>query len=562
MEPLATCEKGCNPILLACNKVCRALTRTCLGPTSYVACLETGNGTAPGDCQQGTVCNDVLDACTACAVSADCQTAAALKARGLELACVAKPPVCLPDGTCSNPSSSDFVPAGTDVTPPGDCHKRTCDGAGNGALLVDDTDLPALDECAPLARCSQGTPVEAPRFRGAVCNGGNGRCDGISACKGVKSCAAMPAGPTARGAEMCAIARVTGGAFLLNKAQTEDPIALVTPHVVSSFWVDRYEVTVGRFRRFVQAYEGWRDAGHPAAMEGFDSKLRAYAGGDPCVGWDQHDYLPGCKASLDDRLASQSYTWTAAEILSPNGYPLDERPLVGGIPWSLAEAFCLWDGGRLPTYVERYHLAARGDEYRDAPWLAAPAKMANATETDASWGGAHGTDPVPNGSGGTTYLRPCLVGGLCASGGSEDIADRKNLGDASRYRDIASGISSAPVFDLAGSATEWVLDARTATPVTDVPCVDCVRSVSWKVTNGKSTVGYSWLDTPSPSIAAVWKRQGDGLCAEGTITMGFRCVYTDRGDERPLAPPLCLDQHTAAAPGIDCDGPRTPALCP
>src|SRR5262249_10115408 len=32
---------------------------------------------------------------------------------------------------------------------------------------------------------------------------------------------------------------------------------------VSSFWLDRFEVTVGRFRKFIDVYDAWRRAGNP-----------------------------------------------------------------------------------------------------------------------------------------------------------------------------------------------------------------------------------------------------------------------------------------------------------
>jgi formylglycine-generating enzyme required for sulfatase activity len=472
---------------------------------------------------------------------------------------VAKAPTCLPNGTCSTVGPSDVVPSGTDVTPPGDCKVRICDGAGKGTLVTDDTDQPPGDRCAPNTVCRNGALVPTPKLRGAICNGGAGRCDGLSACVGARSCASMAAGPVSRGSEMCAVARVNGGAFVLNKTTTVDPTALQAPHVVGDFWVDRYEVTVGRFRRFIGEFDAWRNAGNPASMGGYDSKLRPYEGDDPCIGWDQHDYVPACAASLKARVSTETLTWTADPEFTSQGFPLDERPMIGGLPWALARAFCLWDGGRLPTYAEHFYLKAQGSEQRDAPWLGPPSAMTDATATDASWSDELGTNPVLDINGNVTrYDLPCLVGGYCASGPTNDVIVNRSSDTfgAARFRDTSLGVSASAVYDLVGSATEWMLDASVPYATDGSPCVDCVRARPWSVTGGRATLGYHWRTGFSTTVAASVKRQGDGLCAKGTQTMGFRCVYTDCGDEAPLAPAACVTGHANAAPlgAADCDG--------
>jgi formylglycine-generating enzyme required for sulfatase activity len=565
---VTSCSLGCSQVLGSCNTLCRADTLTCNTAESFTKCTPTGNGYTNGSCPSGTVCNDALDTCTACASDADCQGDTTLAARSLTASCLKKLPVCRADGTCSTPGPSDVVAAGTEVTPAGDCKRRVCDGAGNGSLVDDDADQPAGDRCAPNTVCANGALIPTPKHRGAVCNGGAGRCDGVAACVGAPSCAGMTAGPVARGSEVCAIAKVTGGSFDLNRGQTLSPTTLIAPHTVGDFWMDRYEVTVGRFRRFLAAYDGWRQAGEPRPMGGYDSALHPYTGHDPCVGWDEHDYLPACAASLEHRVSTVSGTWTPTPETTAGGYPLDERPLVGGIPWALARAFCLWDGGRLPTYAEHAYVRVQGSEHRDVPWLSAPTTMASAKPTDACWSQSSGTNPVVSGGTGAVvaFGKPCLVGGLCASGPTNDvIVNRGDAGfGANRYRDIAIGVNATPVYDLAGSTTEWLLDAAIAFPASTDSCVDCVRAGPWSQSAGRITVGYSWNETLDPETSVAWKRQGDGLCGEGTVTMGFRCVYTDRGDEGALAPTACVADHTSTDPlgAADCDGAASTTYCP
>jgi formylglycine-generating enzyme required for sulfatase activity len=85
------------------------------------------------------------------------------------------------------------------------------------------------------------------------------------------------------------------------------------PATIASFCLDKYEVTVGRFRRFLAAYDGWHgDEAHPALGEGAHPLVGETSG------WDSSwtDALPGTEAVFTDadHLSRDDYrrTWRDA----------------------------------------------------------------------------------------------------------------------------------------------------------------------------------------------------------------------------------------------------------
>jgi len=173
---------------------------------------------------------------------------------------------------------------------------------------------------------------------------------------------------------------------------------------VSSFYLDEYEVTVGRFRRFVQQFDGTSPP-------------------DPLIpgsGWQNswNGSMPSSQAMLTSYLDCSPglQTWRS----TPSG---TEQHPINCVSWYEAFAFCAWDGGRLPTEAEWEYASAGGSENRLYPWgSAAP------STTLASWNCEYfGTLEC-------TFEDIAVVGALPAGAGRWGHRD------------------------LAGNMREWVLD--------------------------------------------------------------------------------------------------------
>ncbi len=228
------------------------------------------------------------------------------------------------------------------------------------------------------------------------------------------------------------------------------------PATVSSFVLDKYEATVGRFRAFVEAGGGTQLA-----------PPREGSGSHPLIagsGWDSawNEMLAADEADLIASLNSSgsSQTWTDT-VGANEPYPMNY------VDWYEAFAFCIWDGGRLPTEAEWEYAAAGGNENRVFPWgndVVEPAP-ANYADTDDSQFVAVGNHPAGNGRWGHA--------------------------------------------DLAGSLFEWVFDWWAADwyTATESGCSNCanvtaeafhiVRSAPWGGTTDSLRVAYRGYN-PNP----------------------------------------------------------------
>jgi formylglycine-generating enzyme required for sulfatase activity len=235
---------------------------------------------------------------------------------------------------------------------------------------------------------------------------------------------------------------------------------------LSSFLLDEFEVTVGRFRNFVEGYSG-------VQLDPGDGKAAHIPADD---GWQTTYPLPTTAQELREQLACTRSTWTDA-------MGSDEDRPVNCVDFFVAYAFCIWDGGRLPTEAEWNRAAAGGDEQRLYPW-SVPAGSTLLTPDHAAYGS---TDPLP-----------LAVGSKPLGNGRWNHAD------------------------LAGNLFEWTLDLY-RNPYESTQCNDCL-SVTGMIENEigfRSIRGGSFVH--GQALLRVSSRQNYKE-DEHQFYMGFRCA--------------------------------------
>jgi formylglycine-generating enzyme required for sulfatase activity len=266
---------------------------------------------------------------------------------------------------------------------------------------------------------------------------------------------------------------VAGGTF-----QQGEPDAFVS--TIDSFRLDEMEVTVGRFRRFVDGYDAWRQDGNPRAGDGQSSNVAA-------SGWDTSwsTALAPSAAELETSLGCGAVTSTWTEAAN------DALPITC-VDWYTAFAFCIWDGGRLPTDAEAEYAAVGGSADYRYPWGDSPA-LTETQDASASY---------------AVYY--CLADGSNAAG-SCSAADVPAVGSRPMGRGHYGQL------DLVGSVWEWSLDWWQETYPTTA------QSNYAKLDSGsyRSARGGSWDSTAKLVHAAA----RTGMAPSGrSNTVGVRCA--------------------------------------
>ncbi|HEX4341435.1 MAG TPA: SUMF1/EgtB/PvdO family nonheme iron enzyme [Polyangiaceae bacterium] len=295
-------------------------------------------------------------------------------------------------------------------------------------------------------------------------------CNG-SACVAPPSCASLTAncGPGAN-ESCCTSLPVPGGTFYRGYDGTNGDKN--SPATVSGFRLEKFDVTVGRFRKFLAAYK--------------QNVVPAGAGKNPNdpadTGWSTtwNASLPPDSATF----ASSTYvacdpaaTWTSTATTN------EDEP-INCVSWYEAAAFCAWDGGRLPTDAEWNYAAAGGSEQRFFPWSSPPISGAiDCTYANYEFATNMYCTP-PSGAPRTVGLAP-------------------------------KGNGKWGQSDLAGNVWKWVFDAFVVPFPT--PCTNCANRTGTERAIHGGDYGYA------PDGLAVAARASVDPSGRGPV-IGFRCA--------------------------------------
>jgi formylglycine-generating enzyme required for sulfatase activity len=245
------------------------------------------------------------------------------------------------------------------------------------------------------------------------------------------------------------------------------------PASISAFRLDAFEATVGRFRQFVTAWNGGAGWTPPAGsgkhvhLNGGLGLVNSAAPGTYEGGWSiaNDGNLAPTNANLSCSGSGYVGTWTNAPGSNEN-LPID------CVNWYEAYAFCIWDGGFLPSEAEWEDAAVGGSLEREYPWGAAAP-----TSQYAIYGASH-----------------------AAAVGSTTL-----------------GVGAFGQYDLDGNASEWELDVYAAYVE---PCTDCayLGSANRETRDTPYYVGASYLSPTArtPGLSPTMRSYG----------LGVRCART------------------------------------
>jgi len=384
---------------------------------------------------------------------------------------------------CAAPSLTDGVKNGseTDVDCGGSPAAPAC-ASGKGCLVSTD--------CAG-GLCGSDGPLKNKCLYAPSCTGGVGAGDNCGGPNGTTNCCSTIQVPSIKN---------TGGVTM------------------NAYKLDTYEVTVGRLRAYFNAVGGDPRANPPAVGSGAHSQ---WANSGWRASWNIR--LPSGWSDVNFRLGPSgckrggfgdygTTTWTnASGTKDAEGVDFDSKP-IDCIDWYTLFAFCIWDGGRLPTVAEFMTAFYGGATTKPYPWGSAPAASTPNYPFNPSpqlidyavIGNYGGNTP-----GGPTYPQFFTWGQS-----SRYVGDRGTHIAPPGSKPLGDGAFGHA--DLAGNVMEWLFD-NAATPIhwgapdTDFPDPNTDPNLPWS----KGDWGEWTGKQPASGTSTVWKDAGGNRAVGG-----------------------------------------------
>ena len=487
----ATCGGAGKPNKCGCTKTtcaaqgkdCGSISDACGGTLDCGGCASgvCGGGSAPNVCGAASCspstcvtlnanCGTVSDGCSLLLPCGDCTGDDSCGGAGKANVCGCTATSC----AAQNKNCGTIADGCGGSLDCGDCPYGSCGALGN----------PNVCGCAATSCAAQhkncGTISDA-------CGGllPCGSCQSPEVCGGdgiANVCAAQQTPPSCQGGgqgaghtcgttndDCCSSLAVTGGSYNRDNDAS-------FPGLVSDFRLDRYLVSVGRFRAFIAAGRGIQT-----------SPPSDWSGGTPAItnsGWNPSwkttlaTSTPTLEASLRD--GAQCNYGTSYGTWTNDPSQADNNP-INCLTWYEAMAFCSWDGGWLPTEEQLDYAQVGGSEQRVFPWSVPPAS----SNIDYSFANFLNLSGAPN--------YPIAVG------------SKSPKGDG-RWGQT----------DLVGNEGEWTMDVWNS-PYALTSCSDCAYLGSASTLRVVRSAGWneSWETAPYRRAAGEGGRDS---------FVGFRCA--------------------------------------
>jgi len=364
----------------------------------------------------------------------------------------------------------------------------TCSGISSAPICGVIAGNSAVQTCGVTALWGTPWPCASGTCSGGACTGSTTSgtsCEGLSG-PGLDDCGASSE-------SCCTSLEVPGGTYYRTYTNSgTGATGLWDRATVSGFRLDKYLVTVGRFRQFVDAWNGgaaYVPPAVPAAGSGKHTHLNGGSGLNATGG----GYEPGWVATDDSSIALTDTNLNCGVTWTPSPGTQETLP-IDCVNWYEAYAFCIWDeipafrrsgtpattAGFLPSEAEWEYAAAGGSQQREYPWGSADPGMNNQY---AIYGGYYDTVS-------TTLYAP--------------------VGTAT----LGAGLWGQ--LDLSGELSEWTLDWYAAYVQ---PCMNCADTTAGDSRVARGGDAFDFV-LPGPMD----RNGNDSQSHPGAV--GFRCART------------------------------------